>query len=60
MISELNTTEINQVSGGYAGPCDPICLYPSAQFGDPNQDFLIDQFFNYKTGLPSIFGPNVD
>jgi len=42
----LSEEETEAVGGG-----DIVVPYQ-----DPNQEFLLDQFFRYKTGLASIFG----
>ncbi len=50
MLIILNDVEISAISGGTSEDSDiVVCGY--------NNRFLIDEFFNYKTGLPSLFGP---
>jgi hypothetical protein len=52
----LSMPDIELVSGG----ADIICEYPlPGQFPNPNE-FLIEQFFFFRMGQPSLFGTNPD
>ncbi len=52
----LSPAATEQIAGGF----DVVCEYPlPGQFFDPNA-FLIEQFFYYKMGQPSLFGANPD